>query len=87
MAQLNACVPYAGLSPGAHVEEGIVMIMLSMLPMPLPLGAEAAPLTNRQSADLIASLQCLQRCAACLPVAAAIANTTGVPQPCCRLLH
>ena len=86
MAQLNACVPYAGLSPGAHVEEGIVIIMLSMLPMPLPLGAEAAPLTNRQSVDLIASLQCLQRCAACLPVAAAIANTTGVLRPCCRLL-
>ena len=81
MAQLNACVPCAGLSPGAHVEDSVVMIMLSMLPMPIPLGAEAAPLTSRQSADLIATLHCLQRCAACLPVASAIANTTGVPWP------
>lgn len=80
MAQLNACVPYYGLSPGAHVEEGVVTIMLSMLPLPIPLGSEAAPLTNRQATDLITTLQCLQRCAASLPVAAAIANTQGMAQ-------
>ncbi|KAK9868448.1 hypothetical protein WJX84_004951 [Apatococcus fuscideae] len=79
MAQLNACVPFAGLAPGAHVEEGVVTIMLSMLPMPIPLGMEAAPLSTHQAAELITTLQCLQRCAACPPVAAAIANTTGAP--------
>ncbi len=77
MAQLNACVPFSGLSPGAHVEEGVVIIMLSMLPLPIPLGSEVAPLTNRQAADLITTLQGLQRCAASLPVAAAIANIQG----------
>ena len=81
MAQLNACVPFAGLAPGAHVEEGVVTIMLSMLPMPIPLGMEAAPLSTHQAAELITTLQCLQRCAACPPVAAAIANTTGEHHP------
>ena len=80
MAQLNACVPLSGLSSGAHVEESIVIIMLSMLPVPIPLGSEVAPLSNRQAADLITTLQCLQRCAASLAVAAAISHTQGGTQ-------
>lgn len=43
VAQFNACVPYAGVSPDSRVDAAVLPVLFTLLPLPQPLGITVAP--------------------------------------------
>jgi hypothetical protein len=78
VAELNACIPYAGVSAGARLEDPVLTVLLSLLPLEPPAGAKPPPPTTREAIRTINVLHCLQRLATSMSVATSVLQTPGV---------
>ncbi len=93
VAEFNACIPYSGVSSGARLDDPALTVLLSLLPLEPPAGANPPPPTTREAIRTINVLHCLQRLATSAPIAAAIVQTPGAlqsmlssPSTYCRIL-
>ncbi len=77
VAELNACVPYTGVAPSARLEDPALTVLLSLLPVEPPAGADPPPPPTRDAIRTINVLHALQRLVTAHAVAAAVLQTPG----------
>ncbi|KAJ7528593.1 hypothetical protein O6H91_15G009400 [Diphasiastrum complanatum] len=75
--EFNACIPYSGLQPSAEVPDVALMALLSMLPAPPNLPAEAPPPpapSPKAAATLMGLVACLRRLLSSLSAASVVVS-------------
>lgn len=77
VAEMNACIPYTGVSVGARLEDPALTVLLSLLPLEAPAGVRPPPPTTRDAIRTINVLHCLQRLVTSVSVSNAILQTPG----------
>ncbi|KAK9809260.1 hypothetical protein WJX72_012293 [[Myrmecia] bisecta] len=77
ITEVNACIPYSGISPGARIDEPMIATVWALLPAPAGPGIALPPPVARDALQIVAVLQCLQRLASATAASSHMISTTS----------